>query len=124
MEKYFFEGLGGFIGSMCRYGMSGLIYKIVGDRFPYGTMVVNILGCFTIGFLMMMFEERWLVHPNLRLLLTVGVLGGFTTFSTFSYETIELFRGGNFNLGLINAFGSMCFCVSAAWMGSIAAKLF
>jgi CrcB protein len=65
-------------------------------------LTVNILGCFTIGLLMMLFEERWLVQPNVRLFLTVGILGGFTTFSTLSYETIEIFRGGNISIGLLN----------------------
>jgi CrcB protein len=123
MGKYLFIGLGGFVGSVCRYGLSGFIHRVLGDRFPYGTLTVNILGCFTIGLLMMLFEERWLVQPNVRLFLTVGILGGFTTFSTFSYETIEIFRGGNISIGLVNVFGSMILCLVAAWAGSIAGKL-
>lgn len=123
MGKYFFIGFGGFIGSVCRYGLSGFVYKILGDRFPYGTLTVNFLGCFTIGLLMMLFEERWLVQPNVRLFLTVGILGGFTTFSTFSYETIEIFRGGNISFGLLNMFGSIILCLGATWAGSIAGKL-
>ena len=123
MEKYLFIGFGGFIGSVCRYGLSSFIYKSLGDRFPYGTLTVNFLGCFTIGLLMMLFEERWLVQPNIRLFLTVGILGGFTTFSTFSYETIEMFRGGNTSFGLLSVFGSVIVCLGATWAGSIAGKL-
>ena len=123
MEKYLFIGAGGFIGSVCRYGLSSLLYRILGDRFPYGTLAVNVLGCFTIGLLMTLFEGRWLVQPNVRLFLTIGILGGFTTFSTFSYETIEILRAGNTSLGFINIFGSIVFCLSATWAGSIAGKL-
>ena len=72
---------------------------------------------------MTVFEERWLVQPNVRLFLTVGILGGFTTFSTFSYETIEILKAGNFTTGLINIAGSIVFCLGATWAGSVAAKL-
>ncbi len=123
MGKYFFIGIGGFVGSVCRYGLAGFVYRILGDRFPFGTLTVNLLGCFTIGLLMMLFQERWLAQPNLRLFLTVGILGGFTTFSTFSYETIEIFRGGNISFGLLNVFGSILLCLGATWAGSIAGKL-
>jgi len=124
MSKYLFIGLGGCLGSVCRYGLAGYVYRVAGDRFPYGTLAVNVLGCFTIGLLMMLFEERWLVQPNVRLFLTVGILGGFTTFSTFSYETIEIFRGGNTVPGLLNVFGSMTLCLCATWAGAAVAKLF
>lgn len=123
MEKYFFVGLGGFLGSVCRYGLSGLLYRVLGDRFPYGTLAVNIIGCFTIGLLMAMFEERWLVQPNIRLFVTIGILGGFTTFSTFSYETIEMLRGGNLSMGIINIAGSIVFCLCATWAGAATGKL-
>jgi fluoride exporter len=123
MEKYLFIGIGGFIGSVSRYGLSSLLYRVLGDRFPYGTMAVNVIGCFTIGLLMTLFEDRWLVQPNIRLFLTVGILGGFTTFSTFSYETIEILRAGNFATGSINIFGSIIFCLGATWAGVVAAKL-
>lgn len=122
MGKYLLIGLSGFIGSVCRYGLSDFIYKMLGDRFPYGTLSVNILGCFTIGLLMMLFEERWLVQPHVRLFLTVGILGGFTTSSTFSYETIEIFRGGNISIGLVNVLGSLILCLGATWVGSVAGK--
>ena len=122
MEKYLIVGIGGFIGSVCRYGLSGLLYRVFGDRFPYGTFTVNILGCFTIGLLMSMFEGRWLVQPNLRLFLAIGILGGFTTFSTFSFETIEMLKGGNIFLASLNIFGSLFFCLVATWGGSAVGK--
>ena len=124
LAKYLFVGIGGFIGSVLRYGCSGFVYRIAGDRFPLGTLTVNFIGCFVIGFVMMLFEERWLVSPTIRLFLTVGILGGFTTFSTFSFETIEIFRGGNFSLGFLNVAGSLVLCLAATWAGAVAARLF
>lgn len=122
MEKYLFVGVGGMIGSICRYGLSGLLYRTLGDRFPYGTLAVNIVGCFAIGLLMTLFEERWLVPPNLRLFLTIGILGGFTTFSTFSYETVEMLKGGNFFLASLNIVGTFFCCLCSSWGGSMIGK--
>ncbi len=122
MEKYLFVGVGGMVGSICRYGLSGLFYRVMGDRFPYGTFAVNIVGCFAIGLLMSLFEGRWLVPPNLRLFLTIGILGGFTTFSTFSYETVEMLKGGNFFLASLNIVGSLLCCLCATWGGSMMGK--
>ena len=80
MEKYLFIG----VGSVRRFGLAGLIDKVLGDGFPCRTFAVNIIGRFTKGLLMTLFEERRLVQANVRLFLTVGIPGGFTTFSTFS----------------------------------------
>lgn len=110
------------VGSICRYGLSGLLYRMMGDRFPYGTFAVNIVGCFAIGLLMSLFEERWLVPPNLRLFLTIGILGGFTIFSTFSYETVEMLKGGNIFMASLNIVGNLFCCVCATWRGSIIGK--
>ena len=87
--------LGGGIGAALRYRMTGSVYRILGTTFPYGTLLVNVLGSILIGFCMAFFDERFVVQPALRLFLTIGVLGGFTTFSTFSYETIALLREGS-----------------------------
>lgn len=122
MEKYFFVGVGGMVGTICRYGLSGLLYRLMGDRFPYGTFAVNIVGCFAIGLLMSLFEERWLVPPNFRLFLTIGVLGGFTTFSTFSFETVEMIKGGNFHMASLNIVGSLFCCLCATWGGFMIGK--
>ena len=124
MERFLYIGVGGFIGSVCRYGLSSMLYRVLGDRFPYGTLAVNIIGCFTIGFLMTLFETRFLVQPYLRLFITIGILGGFTTFSTFSYETIEILKGGNITLGVLNILGSVLLCLVATWLGSVSGKLF
>ena len=116
--------VGGGIGAAGRYWLSGLAYRFNSGAFPVGTMLVNVLGCFLIGLFMGSMEERFLVTPSLRLFLTIGVLGGFTTFSSFSYESMALFRDGEMLLGLANVGGSVLLCLMATFAGSAAAKLF
>ena len=123
MDKIVMAGLGGFIGSAARYWMSNLTYRFLGQDFPYGTLFVNLLGCLLIGFLMTFFEERFLVNPNLRIFLTIGILGGFTTFSTFSYETVALLKEGSYLIGAGNILLSVFSCLGATWTGSIAGRL-
>src|SRR5512141_174149 len=97
--------------------MQGVVYDRTGAGFPYGTMAVNVLGCFVIGLLMVAFEERFLAAPPLRLFLTIGILGGFTTMSSFSYETLALLRDGESLLALANVGFSIFGCLSATWAG-------
>jgi fluoride exporter len=123
VEKIVMAGLGGFIGSATRYWMSNLTYRVLGQNFPYGTLSVNLVGCLLIGFLMTIFEERFLVNPNLRIFLTIGVLGGFTTFSTFSYETVALLKEGSYLIAGGNILLSVFSCLGATWIGSIAGRL-
>ena len=115
--------LGGGIGAVTRYALQGLVYRFLPATFPYGTLAVNIVGSFLIGFLMSFFEERFLVTPALRMFLTVGVLGGFTTFSSFSYETVMLLRTGSYGLGLANVLASVGICLGATLIGMIVGKL-
>ena len=115
--------LGGGVGTVFRYWLSGSVYRFVGPTFTYGTLLVNALGCFIIGFLMSVFEDRFVVQPLLRIFLTIGILGGFTTFSTFSYETISLFREGSTLVGLANVFYSVFGCLLATWIGTVIGKL-
>ncbi len=115
--------LGGGVGSALRYWLSGSVYRLLKPSFPYGTLVVNIGGCFLIGFLMAVFEERFVVQPLLRLFLTIGILGGFTTFSTFSFETVELLREGSMVSGLMNVLLSLGGCLTATLLGNILGRL-
>ncbi|HXF99846.1 MAG TPA: fluoride efflux transporter CrcB [Bacteroidota bacterium] len=115
--------LGGGIGAVARYVLQGLVYRFLPASFPYGTVAVNIVGSFLIGFLMSAFEDRFLVSPELRIFLTVGVLGGFTTFSSFSYETLMILREGSYILSLINIAANVILCLIAAWLGSALGKL-
>jgi fluoride exporter len=123
MKEFFVVFLGGGVGSALRYWLSGSVYRFVPPTFPYGTLVVNIGGCFLIGFLMAIFEERFVVQPLLRLFLTLGILGGFTTFSTFSYETVELLRVGSMLSGLLNVLLSLGGCLTATFLGNVLGRL-
>jgi fluoride exporter len=99
-------GIGGFLGALARYGLGGLVHRIPGTSgFPYGTLVVNLLGCLLVGVLAGLMEGRQMFTPEFRLFAVVGVLGGFTTFSTFGIESFMLMRDGEYlrvvaNVGL------------------------
>ena len=117
MEKLVFIGLGGFLGSIARYGLTSLVQTKTESLFPYGTMLVNIVGCFAIGLLMTIFQERVIVSQNIRLFLIIGILGGFTTFSSFSYDTFAMMKSGNFFGASLNAGVSLVGCLIATWAG-------
>lgn len=122
MKEVLIVFAGGGLGAIARYWLSGAVYKFASTQFPYGTMAVNMFGCLLIGFLMSLFADRFLINPGLRLFLTIGILGGFTTFSTFSYETMELFRTGNIAGGIGNVVITTVGCLAATWVGAILGK--
>jgi len=115
--------IGGGLGAAGRYWMSGAVYRWSGPGFPYGTLVVNALGCFVIGFLMTAFEERFLVTPSLRIFLTIGILGGFTTFSTFSFETISLLQATEYYRAIGNIGLTLCTCLGGTYLGILLGKI-
>ncbi len=123
MMNYVYVFVGGGIGAVARYYLSGAVYRWLPSNFPYGNLVVNIVGCLAIGVLMTSLEERFLATPSLRVFLTVGILGGFTTFSSFSYETVSLFRDGEILFGSLNAAGSLLGCLGATVAGILIGKL-
>lgn len=94
MDKFAYLTLGTIVGGLSRYVLAGWIYRLFGASFPYGTLVVNLIGCFLIGFFSVLSEERFVLGPNGRLLLMVGFCGAFTTFSTFILETGNLLKAG------------------------------
>lgn len=94
MSKFIFLAIGGMAGTIARYALEGNVFRVLGTGFPYGTLAVNILGCFILGFLASVSENKFLLGPNLRLLLMIGFCGAFTTFSTFILETSNLIRDG------------------------------
>lgn len=102
----FLVGLGGFVGALCRYALSGAVHRgLPQTTFPVGTLVVNLAGCLLIGYLAGLADSRQLFAPEFRLFAFIGVLGGFTTFSTFGYETVALARDAGYaqaaaNVGL------------------------
>ena len=117
--KYLLILAGGGVGSLLRYVAGTAIMARFGSRFPLGTMVINVTGSFTIGLAMTLLTERFQPHTNLRLLLVVGFLGGYTTFSSFEWETYTAIREGGFWIGLINVVGSVGLGYMAVWLGSL-----
>ena len=110
---------GGALGAVLRYGVSNSVYRLLGRDFPYGTLAVNILGSLLMGFLFVLFVERMMVSAEWRLGLLVGLLGAFTTFSTFSLETLALFEAGAPLKALLNIMASVVLCLVATWLGMI-----
>ncbi len=111
-------GIGGFTGSILRYVISGAIQQLTqSTSFSYGTLAVNVAGCLIIGILSQLAESYGLLTAETRALLITGVLGGFTTFSTFSNETMNLFRDSENLLGLLNIGAHIFLGLGAVWMG-------
>ena len=120
-----YVGAGGFVGSIGRYLVAGAVYRIFPNSyFPIGTAVVNIVGCFLIGFLNGLVEMHQLLHPAMRIFLLIGLLGGFTTFSTFGYETVASLRTGEFVPALANVAIQVIAGLSAVWFGYTATRYF
>lgn len=118
ISKLFVIGAGGFIGSVLRYLLSGLAQDISGSiGFPWGTLAVNLIGCFVIGILSQLADTRGFLGSEMRLLVFVGVLGGFTTFSTFGNETMNLFRDGENAYALANIAGHLIPGLFLVWLG-------
>lgn len=92
MRELIAVGTGGFVGAVARYLVSGWVHRVAGYGFPWGTLAVNVVGCFALGALVAAIEDRVLVSAAARSFLAIGLLGSLTTFSTFGYETIELLR--------------------------------
>lgn len=110
--------VGGAAGALARYGLAGWVHQRAGFAFPWGTLVVNVLGSLLIGFALRYFEAVRL-SPDVRALVAVGILGGFTTFSTFSYETVALMQDGAWSRAASYAFGSLFLGIAAVFAGII-----
>lgn len=113
---------GGALGALLRYWVSASVYTLTGRAFPYGTLVVNVLGSLLIGFLYVWLLERMPTGSTLRAFLLIGVLGAFTTFSTFSLETLNLIESGQLARAGLNMLVSVVFCVAAAALGVYMAR--
>ena len=112
----------GALGCVTRYYVSGWVYDLFGRSFPYGTLAVNILGAFIIGLVMEFGMRSTLLPVNVRIGLTIGFLGGLTTFSTFSYETFKLLENGEFFVAAANVLMSVTTCLIFTWLGIHAAR--
>ena len=113
---------GGALGSVLRYGLSTWVHTLVGRGFPYGTLAVNVLGCLAMGFLFVLLVERMGESALWRAGLLIGVLGGFTTFSSFSIETFNLIEQGSLVKAAGNMAASLFLCLGATWLGVLLAR--
>jgi CrcB protein len=122
MTKYWVVGLGGFLGSILRFWLGGYISNRMGARFPYGTFVINVTGSFLIGLVVTLLAERTHWSPNLRYLIPIGFIGGYTTFSTFELETFQSLRDGELLSAFLNVILSVGAGFLAVWLGVIAGR--
>lgn len=126
MASYIWIAVGGAIGTVARFWLSGLVARHFGETFPWGTLLVNVTGSFVVGFLATLTdpEGRWLVAPSARQFFMIGILGGYTTFSSFSLQTLNLARDGEWFYAGANAVLSLVLCLAAVWLGHMLAAMF
>lgn len=118
MDKYLIVIAGAGLGGLARYISGTWIMGRTGGSFPTGTFLINISGSFLIGLIMTLLTERFQPHPNLRLFLVVGMLGGYTTFSSFEYETLQAVRSGERWMGILYVTGSVILGYLSVWLGA------
>ncbi|MDF1758324.1 MAG: fluoride efflux transporter CrcB [Legionellaceae bacterium] len=115
--------IGAGLGGVSRYGVSNFTYWIIGRQFPYGTLFVNASGSFLIGLLFVVIMGRYsVIGPQLRSFLLIGFLGGYTTFSSFSLETINMFESGAWVGGVLNILLNVLICISLTWIGVLGGR--
>lgn len=117
MDRILLVGIGGAVGSVLRYLVGGWVQSVSGISFPFGTLAVNVTGCFVIGILSYLADVRGVLTPEMRVLLMIGVLGGFTTFSSFGNETMALFRDGETGFAFANIALSLILGLGAVYVG-------
>lgn len=123
MSTYLWIALGGALGSVARYGCSSLIANLFGQTFPLGTLVINIAGSFVIGLFATLTgpDGRVMLSGDIRQFVTIGLCGGYTTFSSFSYQTLTLAQDGQYLRAVINVTASVVLCLLAVWLGFVTA---
>jgi fluoride exporter len=123
MVKYLMIAIGGGLGSMLRFWVGGVVSGKMGTRFPHGTFVINCTASFLIGFIITLLAEKTHWSPNLRFLIPIGFIGGYSTFSTFEYETFRVVQEGEFLIAFLNVALSVVVGFVAVWLGVIAGRL-
>ena len=111
----------GAMGTLARYGLQGVVQIRLGSTFPYGTLLVNLTGCFLLGLIGQFTMNRMVISPDWRIAIAVGFFGGYTTFSSFSLQTLDLARDGDWLKALLNTVLSFACCLAAVWLGRILA---
>jgi CrcB protein len=124
MLRVFLVGAGGFLGAVLRYLVGGWVHNVLDNAwFPYGTLAVNVAGCLLIGFLAGLAENRFIFGAETRLFLFIGILGGFTTFSSFAYETLSLARDAQNLAAAINVLAQVSLGLAGVWIGNTLSRL-
>jgi CrcB protein len=123
MAMYLAVALGGALGTMGRYFVSGVVANAFGETFPWGTLIINITGSFIIGFFATLTapDGRLMVSGTTRQFVMIGICGGYTTFSSFSLQTLNLMRGGEWGPAAGNMLGSVVLCMIGVWLGAVSA---
>jgi CrcB protein len=126
MQSYIWVAIGGALGSVARYWCSGVAARLIGETFPWGTLIVNVLGCLIIGFFATITgpDGRLLTGTIPRQFVMIGICGGFTTFSSFGLQTLNLLQDGEWLYAGSNIVGSVVLCLLAVWIGHVAAASF
>ncbi len=121
--SYFWIAVGSALGGAFRYWCSGVAARLIGETFPWGTLIVNIVGSFVIGFFFTLTgpDGRVLASPTMRQFVMVGLCGGYTTFSSFSLQTLNLLHDGEFLYAGSNVVAAVVLCMLAVWLGHVAA---
>ena len=123
MQQTIFIAVAGLVGTLTRYWLSGFVARQYGENFPWGTLIVNLIGSFLAGALYHLAEERLLIPPALRAVLLIGLIGGFTTFSSYGLQTFSLLRDGQIGLATLNVAASNVLGLLMVWMGYVVFKL-
>ena len=121
--NFIMVGLGGFIGAILRYGLSGLMHRVLGSNFLYGTLAVNVLGSFALGLFLTLSSTRLAISDEWKSFIAVGILGAFTTFSTFSFETIALLQERLLMQAFLNIGLNVILALASVWAGMALARI-
>lgn len=124
MLAYLWIAFGGALGSVARYWLSGVVADRFGETFPWGTLIINVSGSFVIGLFGTLTDPdgRWLVGPSARQFVMIGLCGGYTTFSSFSWQTLKLIQDRQWPAAGFNVIGSVILCMIAVWLGHVMAE--
>jgi CrcB protein len=122
MQRTIFIAFAGLAGTLIRYWLSGFVARQYGETFPWGTLVVNLIGCFLAGAIYYLADERFLISPTLRTMILIGLLGGLTTFSSYGLQTFTLLRDGEIGLATLNIAVSNVLGLFMVWAGYVVFK--